>query len=64
MEVEQIPKSESAQKVDPGDEHSPATPAGTQNGNISITSQHSNHWAIPAPKSYLPKTQKDRKEHR
>ena len=38
MGVEQILKIESAQKVDPGEENSPAIPAGTQNQNFSITS--------------------------
>ena len=36
--VERIPKSESAQKVDPGEENSPAAPAGIQTRNLSITS--------------------------
>ena len=38
MGVEQILKIESAQKVDPGKENSPAVPAGTQNHNLSIMS--------------------------
>ena len=37
-EVERIPKSESAQKVDPGEENSPAAPAGIRTRDLSITS--------------------------
>ena len=37
-----------AQKVDPGEENSPAALAGIWIRNISITSWCSNHWAIPA----------------
>ena len=36
--VEPIPKWESAQKVDPGEENSPAASAGTLTRNLSITS--------------------------
>ena len=36
--VERIPKWESAQKVDPGEENSPATPAGIQTCDLSIMS--------------------------
>ena len=36
--VEWIPKSESAQKVDPGEENSPAVPAGIRTRDLSITS--------------------------
>ena len=36
--VERIPKYESAQKVDPGEENSPAAPAGTRTRDLSITS--------------------------
>ena len=37
-EVERIPKSESAQKVDPREENYPAAPAGTRTRDESITS--------------------------
>ena len=33
-----LPKSESAQKVDPGEENSPAAPAGIRTRDFSITS--------------------------
>ena len=33
-----IPKHESAQKIDPGEENSPATPAGIRTHNLLITS--------------------------
>ena len=36
--VERIPKQESVQKVDPGEEYSPAAPAGTRTRDLSITS--------------------------
>ena len=36
--VERIPKSESALKVDPGEENSPAVPAGIRTRDLSITS--------------------------
>ena len=36
--VERIPKLESAQKVDPGEENSPAAPAGIRTRDLSITS--------------------------
>ena len=36
--VERIPKYESAQKVNPGEENSPTTPAGIQTRDLSITS--------------------------
>ena len=36
--VERIPKYESAQKVDPGEENSPAAPAGIRTRDLSITS--------------------------
>ena len=36
--VERIPKLESAQKVDPGEENSPAVPAGIRTRDLSITS--------------------------
>ena len=36
--VERLPKWESAQKVDPGEENSPAAPAGTRTRDFSITS--------------------------
>ena len=36
--VERIPKSESAQKVDTGEENSPAAPAGTRTRDRPITS--------------------------
>ena len=45
--VERIPKLESAQKVDPGEENSPAAPTGIR--DLSVTIQRSNHWAIPVP---------------
>ena len=35
--VERIPKKESAQKVDSGEENSPVIPAGTRTRNLSIT---------------------------
>ena len=38
MGVERIPKYESAQKVNPGEENSPTTPAGIQTRDLSITS--------------------------
>ena len=38
MGVEQIPKQESAQKVDPGEENFPAAPAGIQTHDLSIMS--------------------------
>ena len=38
MGVEQIPKSESAQKVDPGEENSLAAPAGIRTRDFSIMS--------------------------
>ena len=37
MGVEQIPKYESAQKVDPGEENSPAAPAGIRTRDLSVT---------------------------
>ena len=36
--VERIPKEESAQKADPGEENSPAVPAGIRTRDLSITS--------------------------
>ena len=36
--VEWIPKKESAQKVDTGEENSPAAPAGTRTRDLSTTS--------------------------
>ena len=36
--MERIPKYESAQKVDPGEEDSPAVPAGTRTLDLSISS--------------------------
>ena len=36
--VERMPKQESAQKADPGEEHSPAAPARTRTHDLSITS--------------------------
>ena len=36
--VEWIPKEESAQKVDPGEENSPTAPAGIRTRDLSITS--------------------------
>ena len=36
--VERIPKKESAQKVDPGEENSPAPSAGTRTRDLSTTS--------------------------
>ena len=36
--MEHILKEESAQKVDPGQENSPATPAGIQTRDLSVTS--------------------------
>ena len=36
--VERIPKQESAQKVDLGEENSPAAPAGIRTRDLSITS--------------------------
>ena len=38
MGVEWIPKQESAQKVDPGEENAPAAPAGIRTHDLSITS--------------------------
>ena len=38
MGVERIPKLESAQKVDPGKENSPAAPAGIWTQDLSVTS--------------------------
>ena len=36
--VERIPTLESAQKVDPGEENSPAVPAGIRTRDLSVTS--------------------------
>ena len=36
--VERIPKEESAQKVDPGEENSPSAPAGIRTRDLSIKS--------------------------
>ena len=36
--LERIPKLESAQKVDPGEENSPAAPAGMWTQDLSVTS--------------------------
>ena len=51
--VEWILKSESAQKVDPGEENSPTTPAETWTQDLSITSPSLYHWAIPAPQGEI-----------
>ena len=47
--VEQIPKWESAQKVNPGKENSPTAPAGTQTHNLLIKSPVLYYWTIPIP---------------
>ena len=38
MGVERIPKLESAQKVDPGEENSPTAPTGIWTRDLSVTS--------------------------
>ena len=48
-EVKRIPKQESAQKVDPGEENSLTTPAGTWTNDLLVTSPVLSHWAIFAP---------------
>ena len=44
---------ESSKKVNPGEEHSPAAPAGTRTRNLSITSPVLYQQAIPAAEDYL-----------
>ena len=50
--LERIPEWESAQKVDSGEENSPAAPAGLEPDTFRSRVRHSNHWAIPAPQLY------------
>ena len=45
--VEGIPKQESAQKADPGDECSPDTPAGTWTRDLSVTSLSNSLKSVP-----------------
>ena len=40
-------------KIDSGEEHSPAAPAGTRTRDLSITSPSLYHWAIPTPQYFL-----------
>ena len=49
--VEQIPKKESAPKVDPGEDNCPAAPAGFEPTTFQSRVRSSNHWAILAPRS-------------
>ena len=44
-----MPKQESAQKADPGQEFFFAAPAGTRTRDLSITSPSLSHRATPAP---------------
>ena len=46
-EVERIPKLESAQKVDPGEENSPAAPAGVSTRDVSFDPE-----SVALPLSY------------
>ena len=48
MGVERIPKYGSAQKVDHGEEHSPAAPTRTRTRDFSIRGPALHHWTIPA----------------
>ena len=47
--VERIPKLETAQKVDPGEENYPGAPAGTRTWDLSITRPSLCHRATPCP---------------
>ena len=49
MGVERIPKLESAQKVNPGEENSPAAPTVIWTRDLMSWVRRSNHWAIPVP---------------
>ena len=52
-EVERTPKYESAQKVDPGEEHSPGAPARIRTRHFWSRVWRCNHWAIPAQDFYF-----------
>ena len=49
--VERIPRWESAQKVDPGEENSPAGASGPWTRDLLITCPALYHWAATAPRS-------------
>ena len=51
--MERIPKQESAQKVDPGEENSPAVPAGIRTRDLSITSPVLYPLSYPRPQDIL-----------